>query len=127
MTKKILVVEDARFTWEMLKEMLSKNKGYEIVGHALDGVQAIEMYKKLNPDLVTMDIIMPKLNGVEAIKKILEFDKDAKILVVSAIGEVSVIKDALDAGAKDYLCKPFTTKKLMETIERVLSNEKGGI
>jgi len=115
--KEILIVDDTAFMRNTLKELL-KNEGYIIAGEAEDGPQAVEKYKELNPDLVTMDITMPEMNGIKAIEKILEHDKSARIIVISAMGQQSIILKAMKAGALDFLVKPIKRERLKQAIEK---------
>ncbi len=121
MPAKILIVDDAAFMRMMLKDILSKS-GYEIIGEAENGVQAIEKYKELQPDLVTMDITMPELDGVTAVLKIREVDSQARILMVSAMGQQKLIVESLEAGALDFIVKPFQPTKVIETVKKCLDN-----
>ena len=93
---------------------------FEIIGMAVDGAEAYDMYKEHSPDIVTMDLVLPSVNGIEATKNILNFDKDAKIIGVSAINDAGAISEIIEAGAKDYLTKPFNMKKLFKTFEKIL-------
>lgn len=120
MSKRILVVDDAAFMRMMIKNILSKN-GYEIIGEAENGQVAIELYKKLKPDLVTMDITMPEMNGIEGVKAIREFDPDAKIIMCSAMGQQAMVMEAIQAGAKDFIVKPFQQDRILQAIGRVLA------
>lgn len=120
MSKRILVVDDAAFMRMMIKNILSKN-GYEIVGEAENGKDAIELYKKLKPDLVTMDITMPEMNGIEGVKAILEFDPNAKIIMCSAMGQQAMVMEAIQVGAKDFIVKPFQQERILQAIGRVLA------
>ncbi|MFX4261930.1 response regulator [Pelotomaculum propionicicum] len=120
MSKRILVVDDAAFMRMMIKNILSKN-GYEIVGEAENGQVAIELYKKLKPDLVTMDITMPEMNGIEGVKAIREFDPNANIIMCSAMGQQAMVMEAIQAGAKDFIVKPFQQDRILQAIGRVLA------
>lgn len=120
MSKRILVVDDAAFMRMMIKNILTKN-GYEIVGEAENGQTAIELYKKLKPDLVTMDITMPEMNGIEGVKKIREFDPNANIIMCSAMGQQAMVMEAIQAGAKDFIVKPFQQDRILQAIGRVLA------
>ena len=97
-----------------------KEGGYEIIGEAANGKEAIEEYKTSKPDLVTMDIIMPELGGIDAVKGIMEFDKDAKILMVSAMGQQQLVVEAIQAGAKDFIVKPFESSRVLSAVERMI-------
>lgn len=102
MAQKILIVDDAAFMRMMIKDILTKN-GYEVVGEAADGLQAVEKYKELQPDLVTMDITMPEMDGITALKEIKKIDPNAKVIMCSAMGQQAMVIDAIQAGAKILL------------------------
>ena len=119
MSKKILIVDDAAFMRMMIKDILTKN-GYEIVGEAQDGKEAIEKYKELQPDLVTMDITMPEMDGITALKEIKKFDPSANIIMCSAMGQQAMVIDAIQAGAKDFIVKPFQADRVIEAIQKAL-------
>mgnify|MGYP001194201144 CR=1 FL=1 len=116
---RILVVDDAAFMRMMIKDILTKN-GYEVVGEAADGVQAVERYQELKPDLVTLDITMPEMDGITALKKIKEIDPQAKVIMCSAMGQQAMVIDAIQAGAKDFIVKPFQAERVLEAIRKVL-------
>jgi two-component system, chemotaxis family, chemotaxis protein CheY len=116
---KILVVDDAQFMRLTLSNILTRG-GFEVVGEASDGEQAIETYNKVKPDLVTMDITMPKLNGIEATKAILENDPNATIVMCSAVGQQKIVVEAIQMGAKDFIVKPFDEGRVIDTINRLL-------
>ncbi|GBF11612.1 response regulator [Tepidibacillus infernus] len=120
MGKRILIVDDAAFMRMMIKEILTKN-GYEIVGEASDGLQAVEKYKETSPDLVTMDITMPEMDGITALKEIKKSDPNAKIIMCSAMGQQAMVIDAIQAGAKDFIVKPFQADRVIEAITKALS------
>lgn len=119
MSKKILIVDDAAFMRMMIKDILTKN-GYEIVGEAQDGKEAIEKYEELNPDLVTMDITMPEMDGITALKEIKKIDPDAVVIMCSAMGQQAMVIDAIQAGAKDFIVKPFQADRVLEAIQKAL-------
>ncbi|MBY6271044.1 MAG: two-component system response regulator [Caldibacillus debilis] len=119
MAYRILVVDDAAFMRMMIKDILVKN-GYQVVGEAADGKQAVEKYRELNPDLVTMDITMPEMDGIAALKEIRSFDPDAKIVMCSAMGQQAMVIDAIQAGAKDFIVKPFQADRVLEAIRKTL-------
>ncbi len=119
MGKSILVVDDAAFMRMMIKEILTKN-GFDVVGEAGDGSVAIEKYKELKPDLVTMDITMPEVDGIAALKEIKKMDADAKIIMCSAMGQQTMVIDAIQAGAKDFIVKPFQADRVIEAITKAL-------
>ncbi len=116
---KILVVDDAAFMRMMVKEILSKN-GYEIVGEAENGQKAIEKYKELSPDLVIMDITMPEIDGIEAVRQIKAFDANAKVVMCSAMGQQAMVIEAIQAGARDFIVKPFQADRVLEAVKKVL-------
>lgn len=120
MKTKILIVDDARFMRMILKDILNE-AGYEVVAEASNGEQAISAYQSVRPDLVTMDIIMPGMSGVEAVGKIVEFDPNAKILMVSAMGQQELVAESLAAGASGFVVKPFVSEKVLEEVRKVLS------
>jgi len=120
MGKRVLIVDDADFMRMMIKDILIKN-GYEIAGEATDGNSAFQKYKEIAPDLVTMDITMPEMDGVDTVKAIIEYDPNAKIIMVSAIGQQAIVIDAIQAGAKDFIVKPFIPERVLEAITKVLS------
>ncbi|MCA1053522.1 response regulator [Rossellomorea aquimaris] len=120
MANKILIVDDAAFMRMMIKDILTKN-GFEVVGEAADGAQAVEKYKELQPDLVTMDITMPEKDGIAALKDIKSIDPGAKIIMCSAMGQQAMVIDAIQAGAKDFIVKPFQADRVIEAIQKALS------
>jgi two-component system chemotaxis response regulator CheY len=119
MGKRVLIVDDAAFMRMMIKDILSKN-GFEIVGEAENGIQGVELYKEHKPDLVTMDITMPEMDGIAAVKEILAADKAAKVIMCSAMGQQSMVIDAIQAGAKDFIVKPFQPDRVLEAVNKVL-------
>ncbi len=121
MAVNILLADDLSFMRMIQKEILSE-KGYNIVGEASDGIEAVEKYKKLKPDVVILDITMPNMNGLEAMKKILEFDPDAKIIICSALGQQKLIVEAIKAGVKDFIVKPFKPERMFSAIEKAIKN-----
>lgn len=119
MSAKILIVDDATFMRMILKKMLIEN-GFEVVGEAENGQKAIEKYRELKPDIVTLDITMPELDGISAAKEILKQDPDARIIMCSAMGQQAMVVDAIKAGAKDFIVKPFQVERVIESIKKVL-------
>jgi len=117
---KVLIVDDAQFMRSILKKIFQSNN-YEVVGEADTADSGVANYKKLKPDIVTMDICMPNKSGIEAIKEITKLDKNAKILVCSALGQELLVMEAIQAGAKDFIVKPFKKEKIIETVEKVLA------
>lgn len=120
MGNKVLVVDDAAFMRMMIKDILRKG-GYEVVGEAEDGIKAVEKYKELRPDLVTMDITMPDMDGITAVKEIRKIDANAMIIMCSAMGQQAMVIDAIQAGAKDFVVKPFQPERVLEAVRKVLS------
>lgn len=116
---KVLIVDDAAFMRMMIKDILEKN-GFEVVGEASNGVKAVELYKKEKPDIVTMDITMPDMDGIEAVKQIKAFDPAAKVIMCSAMGQQGMVMDAIKAGAKDFIVKPFQADRVLDAIRKVL-------
>lgn len=120
--KRILIIDDALFMRNLMKDTLTK-AGFEICGESANALEGIEKYKEVKPDLVTLDIIMPRMeeiDGVTAVKKIISLDPEAKIVIVSALGEKNLIQEALEHGAKDFVIKPFTAAKLLDVIKNTL-------
>ena len=115
---KILIVDDALFMRNLLKGILEE-EGWQVVGEAGDGVEAVQKYKELRPDVTTMDIVMPLKSGIEALSEIVTFDRGAKVIVCSAMGQESLVKEAQLAGAKGYILKPFDAKRVKEVIKKV--------
>lgn len=120
MVNRVLIVDDAAFMRMMLKDILNKN-GYDICGEACNGNEALEKYKELKPDLVTLDITMPEKDGISALKDIREFDSNAKCIMCSAIGQQAMVIEAIQSGAKDFIVKPFQVDRVLESIRKVLN------
>lgn len=119
MANKILIVDDAAFMRMMIKDILTKN-GFEVVGEAENGLKAIEKYKELTPDLVLMDITMPELDGIQAVRLIMEYNPQAKVVMCSAMGQQAMVIESIQAGAKDFIVKPFQAERVIEAIQKVL-------
>ncbi len=119
MSHTVLVCDDAMFMRITLRDILVQ-AGFEVIGEAATGSQAIQRYKELRPDLVTMDIVMPELDGIEAVRRIIDFDPSARILMCSAMGQQSLLIEAIRAGAKDFVIKPFQPSRVLEAVHRVL-------
>ncbi len=120
MSTRVLIVDDAAFMRHMIKCILT-GMGTEIVGEAADGEQACQMYEELHPDLVTLDLVMPKKGGLETLKDIRDKDPSAKVVVISAIDQRQPLMDALKMGAVDYVVKPFEKDRVEEAINRVIA------
>lgn len=116
---KVLIVDDAAFMRMMLKDILVKN-GYEIAGEATNGIKAIEIYKLEKPDVVTMDITMPDMDGIQAVKEIKAIDPNAKIIMCSAMGQQAMVMDSIKSGARDFIVKPFQPERVLEAVKKVL-------
>lgn len=116
---RVLIVDDAAFMRMMLKDILNKN-GFEVVGEAVNGADAVEKYKELQPDVVTMDITMPEKDGITAVKEIRATYPQANIIMCSAMGQQPMVLEAIQAGAKDFVVKPFQADRVMESIKKVL-------
>lgn len=120
---KVMIVDDALFMRKMLSDILKK-EGFEVCAEAENGKDAIDKYQQLKPDVVTMDIVMPKVNeidGIGAVKEIVKTDPKAKIIMVSAMGQHSLVVEAIQAGAKDFVTKPFQPSRVVEAINRILN------
>ena len=120
MNQTVLVCDDAIFMRTMISDILSQ-AGFEVVGEAESGLQAVEKYRMLKPDLVTMDIVMPDMGGIEAVREICKDDPEAKILMCSAMGQQALVVEAIQAGAKDFVVKPFQPSRVLEAVQRVLA------
>jgi two-component system chemotaxis response regulator CheY len=119
MAKSVLICDDAAFMRMMIKDILTKN-GYEIAGEAENGVKAVEKYDETKPDLVLMDITMPEMDGIEALKKIKESDGNANIIMCSAMGQQAMVIEAIQSGAKDFIVKPFQADRVLEAVKKVI-------
>ncbi len=120
MSYNILIVDDAAFMRNMIKDVFESIPGFSVIGEASNGIEAVEKYKALQPDLVTMDIVMPLKSGIEAAREITSADREAKIIMCSALGQESLVMEAIEAGAKDFIVKPFKAEKVQEVVNRVL-------
>ena len=118
MAKKVLITDDTAFMRMTLRNVLEKN-GYIVAAEAEDGQQAVDKYEMTKPDLVTMDITMPNMDGITAIKLIMQQDPNAKIVVVSAMGQKALVIEALNSGAKDFIVKPFQPDRIVEALQKV--------
>lgn len=115
-----LVCDDSVFMRTMVSDIL-RSAGFEIVGEAETGTEAVEKYRQLKPDLVTMDIVMPEMGGIDAVRAITKEDKHAKIVMCSALGLQALVVEAIQAGAKDFVLKPFQASRVLEAVQHVLS------
>ena len=119
MAKNILICDDAAFMRMMIKDILSKN-GYNVAGEAENGARAVEKYNELKPDLVLMDITMPEMDGIQALKKIKETDPSALVIMCSAMGQQAMVIESIQAGAKDFIVKPFQADRVIEAVKKVV-------
>lgn len=118
MPLRVMIVDDALFMRSMLKDIFVR-AGYEIVAEAENGEAALELYQESRPDLVTMDIVMPKKSGIEALQEIMASDAEACVVMVSALGQDSLVLEAIESGAKDFIVKPFKEDKVLEIVRRI--------
>ena len=119
MAKNILICDDAAFMRMMIKDILTKN-GYNIAGEAENGAKAVEKYAELKPDLVLMDITMPEMDGIEALKKIKETDPNAAVIRCAAMGQQAMVIESIQSGAKDFIVKPFQADRVLEAVQKVV-------
>ena len=119
MSHTVLICDDAIFMRTMIGDILTQ-AGFQIVGEAETGLQAVEKYRALKPDLVTMDIVMPDMGGIDAVREIVKDDPGAKVLMCSAMGQQALVVEAIQAGAKDFVVKPFQASRVLEAVQRVL-------
>ena len=122
MARTLLVADDALIIREIIKDM-AREADWEIVGEAANGQEAIDQYRELNPDAVTLDLVMPEHDGLHALHGIMEFDPEAKVLIVSALEQRSVLKNAFKAGAADFVAKPFAGQNLRDSLEQLLPKD----
>ena len=122
MARRVLIVDDAAFMREMLRDLLTE-AGYEIVGEAVDGDQAVALFREISPDVVTLDIVMPRKSGLEALREIHALDPDACVIMCSALGQEALVMQALEAGARDFIVKPFKPDQALGVIEKALAKE----
>ena len=115
----ILICDDAAFMRMMIKDILTKN-GYTVVGEAENGAKAVEKYAELKPDLVLMDITMPEMDGIQALKKIKEADPSATVIMCSAMGQQAMVIESIQSGAKDFIVKPFQADRVLEAVRKVV-------
>jgi len=123
MAVRVLVADDARFMRQLIREIIEP-EGFEVVGEAADGRSVVEEFARLQPDIVTMDIVMPKRSGIDAVREILALDAGARIAMVSALGQEALVMEALQAGASDYIVKPFKPEAVVATLRKVVEKER---
>jgi two-component system chemotaxis response regulator CheY len=119
MAIRILIADDALFMRNMIKEVFAGDE-FEVVGEAANGTEAVEKYRELTPDVTTMDIVMPQKSGIEAVRDIIKINKDAKIVMCSALGQESLVMEAIEAGAADFIVKPFKPEKVVEIVKKIV-------
>ena len=119
MSHTVLICDDAVFMRSLLREILEQ-AGYEVVGEATTGGEAVDRYKELHPDLVTLEVVMPGVGGIDAVREIVKFDQDARILMCSALGQQTLMVEAKEAGAREFVVKPFQPSRVLEAVQRVL-------
>ena len=119
MAKNILICDDAAFMRMMIKDILTKN-GYTVAGEAENGLRAVEKYAELKPDLVLMDITMPEMDGIQALKKIKSTDPAASVIMCSAMGQQAMVIESIQAGARDFIVKPFQADRVLEAVKKVI-------
>lgn len=119
MAKNVLICDDAAFMRMMIKDILSKN-GYTVAGEAENGAKAVEKYAEIKPDLVLMDITMPEMDGIQALKAIKAADAGAKVIMCSAMGQQAMVIEAIQSGARDFIVKPFQADRVLEAVKKVI-------
>ena len=119
MAKNVLICDDAAFMRMMIKDILTKN-GYEVAGEAENGLKAVEKYNETKPDLVLMDITMPEMDGIQALKQIKSTDPSANVIMCSAMGQQAMVIEAIQSGAKDFIVKPFQAERVLEAVKKVV-------
>ena len=119
---RVLVADDASFMRQMIREIV-ESEGFEVCGEASDGIEAVDQFKKLQPDVVTMDIVMPLKSGIDAVRGIVALDPGARVVMCSALGQETLVAEAIQAGAKDFIVKPFKPDAVVESLKKVLEKE----
>ena len=119
---RVLVADDASFMRQMIREIV-ESEGFEVCGEASDGVEAVDEFKRLQPDVVTMDIVMPRKSGIDAVLGIMALDPGARVVMCSALGQETLVTEAMQAGARDFIVKPFKPDAVIETLKKVLEKE----
>lgn len=121
MTVKVLVVDDALFMRAMIKDILTASGRYAVVGEAGNGQEAVQKYQELQPDLITMDIVMPTLDGIEATRQILKVDPRVRVVMCSALGQEPLVIESIAAGARDFIVKPFSPEKVLKVLDQIMN------
>lgn len=124
MSKKIIIVDDAPIIRLMIKDVLTECGGYSVIAECSNGREAVQKYRELRPDLITMDIVMPEMDGIQALEEILKLDPSAKVVMVTAIDQRDALMKAIRLGATDYIVKPFEADRVMAAVRRALGDEK---
>ena len=119
---RVLIADDASFMRQMIRDIIEP-EGFEVVGEASDGVEVIEKFKELHPDMVMMDIVMPKCSGIDSVKGIIAMDPTARVVMCSALGQETLVMEAIEAGAKDFIVKPFKPETVVSTLKKALEKE----
>ena len=119
---RVLIADDASFMRQMIRDVIEP-EGFEVVGEASDGVEVVEKWKELHPDIVMMDIVMPKRSGIDAVKGIVAMDPTARVVMCSALGQETLVMEAIEAGAKDFIVKPFKPESVVATLRKALDKE----
>jgi len=119
---RVLIADDASFMRQMIRDIIEP-EGFEVVGEASDGVEVIEKFKELHPDMVMMDIVMPKRSGIDSVKGIIAMDPTACVVMCSALGQETLVMEAIEAGAKDFIVKPFKPEAVVSTLKKALEKE----
>jgi two-component system chemotaxis response regulator CheY len=125
MPRTVLIVDDVPFVRKTLSDILTAAH-YQVVGEATTGTEAVSLYRRLRPEVVTMDVVMPEMSGIEATRKIVRDDPSAKIIIVSAMGQENLVMEAINVGAKDYILKPFSAPDVLKAVERAFAGEERG-
>ena len=125
MSRSVLISDDAAFMREMLRDILTEG-GFDIAAEAIDGNEAIELFQEHSPDLVMLDIVMPRKSGLEALREIMGMSPSACVVMCSALGQETLVMDALEAGARDFIVKPFKPDKVLEVVGKALEKSQGG-
>lgn len=130
MAIKVMIVDDAMFMRNMIAEIFQGkkygNEDFQVVAEAENGLEAVEKYREHRPDVVTMDIVMPEMTGIEALKEIMDIDPGANVVMCSALGQDSLVMEALDSGARDFIVKPFQPGKVLDVVNRILDSRQKG-